>query len=353
MPLPPLVFLSASATTVLALFCVALAARSSRKRRGNRELLLLLLLGAMLTARSTALGLGWSDPDALWVLACASFALMPPLAALYARNVLLGVSLKHTDLRHAVPAAIVCIALPSALLSGGAWVGLAVRSYAVALQVLAVAYGLWTWRMWRASPKPRWVGGVLAVFGIHWAFSAGTWASAYIPGIPGAVGVAAEAMSMLALVVFGGWALVGALRTHPALLPPAPAPYARTGLALAQRQRLAASLRKTMREDKLYLDPHLSAASLSEAIHATPRELSEVLTREIGQSFFEYVAALRVEAAKERLADPAHAHETILEVLYASGFNSKSAFHRAFREHVGETPSAYRRRAPAPARRAA
>ena len=103
-----------------------------------------------------------------------------------------------------------------------------------------------------------------------------------------------------------------------------------------------------MRTQRLYLDPELSAAALAAHLGASPRELSEVLNVEIGQRFFEFVNGHRVAEAQRRLRDPEHADATILEVLYASGFNSKSAFHRAFREAVGTTPSAYRRQGAAP-----
>lgn len=69
-----------------------------------------------------------------------------------------------------------------------------------------------------------------------------------------------------------------------------------------------------------------------------------MLRLELGAGFFAYVNARRVEETCRQLADPANDDRTVLDVLYASGFNSKSAFHRAFRKATGEAPSAYRRR---------
>lgn len=349
----PLVLLSASACVLLALFCVALAAPSARRRPGSDALFAMLAVMTGLVARSMMRGLGLDLPDGITVLALGGFALLPPLLGLYARGGLGGASLSRHDAVHALPAALVGLGL-GALVGTGNEIGMGVwQAYGLGLQALAFGYGIWTWRLWRASERPRWTGGVLVAFALHWAASAGAWAVSLVPGVPTSVGPWAEALSMLALVAFGGAAVVVALRRDPALAPPAPAPYARTGLATAHRRQLAARLGDIVREAKPHLDPDLSAADLAEAIGATPRELSEVLTCEIGRSFFEYVAGLRVEEVKARLGDPAHTDATILEIVYASGWGSKSAFHRAFREHVGETPSAYRRRVLRPSRLAA
>ena len=97
-----------------------------------------------------------------------------------------------------------------------------------------------------------------------------------------------------------------------------------------------------MRTHQPFLDPELSAADLADALGLTSRELSQVLNTEIGEGFFEFVNRYRIEDATRQLASPEHAEDTILEILYRSGFNSKSAFHRAFKANVGMTPSAYR-----------
>ena len=61
-------------------------------------------------------------------------------------------------------------------------------------------------------------------------------------------------------------------------------------------------------------------------------------------------ASRRVAEARARLADPAHAHLTVLGVGLDAGFASKSTFNRVVKEQTGETPSAYRQRLAAAAR---
>ncbi|MCB0684696.1 MAG: AraC family transcriptional regulator, partial [Saprospiraceae bacterium] len=48
--------------------------------------------------------------------------------------------------------------------------------------------------------------------------------------------------------------------------------------------------------------------------------------------------------ARERLANPADPKETILEVMYEVGFNSKSSFNTLFKQQTGLTPSEYKKK---------
>lgn len=61
-----------------------------------------------------------------------------------------------------------------------------------------------------------------------------------------------------------------------------------------------------------------------------------------GCNFFEFVSSYRVQEAKRRLADPSDT-SSILQVMYDSGFNSKSVFNTAFKNNTGLTPSDFRR----------
>ena len=60
-------------------------------------------------------------------------------------------------------------------------------------------------------------------------------------------------------------------------------------------------------------------------------------------NFFEFINRYRVEEAKRLLASVDFKDETILELIYKSGFNSPSAFHRFFKRIVGLTPTEYRK----------
>lgn len=97
---------------------------------------------------------------------------------------------------------------------------------------------------------------------------------------------------------------------------------------------------KTLREQKLYLDPNLTVGKLAQSINARPRDVSAAINGQAGRNFFEHINRYRIEAAKDALI---RSDKTILEIAYAVGFNSKSAFNTAFRRFAEQTPSAFRR----------
>lgn len=102
----------------------------------------------------------------------------------------------------------------------------------------------------------------------------------------------------------------------------------------------------------LYLEPSLTIGQVAKRSGYPEYLVSSVINRRLGGSFWEYVNRLRVDAARERLADPEDAR-TVLDIAYACGFTSKSTFNAAFKRQVGQTPSGYRGSTPPPRQAAA
>jgi AraC-like DNA-binding protein len=71
-------------------------------------------------------------------------------------------------------------------------------------------------------------------------------------------------------------------------------------------------------------------------------EFSREFHRAVGTTFVEHVTKLRIEEARRLLRQRG---ATVADVGYAVGFSDPSYFARAFRRHVGESPSAFARRA--------
>jgi AraC-like DNA-binding protein len=128
--------------------------------------------------------------------------------------------------------------------------------------------------------------------------------------------------------------------------------YAKSTLAPEVANRLAQRLQAVMQQDKPFLEPDLSLASLAAQVDATPHQLSQVLSTVVGKTFFEYVNGWRIEAVKAELARPRSAARAILEIAMECGFGSKSAFNEAFKRETGMSPSEYRRALPGSAARA-
>ncbi len=119
----------------------------------------------------------------------------------------------------------------------------------------------------------------------------------------------------------------------------------RKSVALDQEEKhLIELLEKYMLEQHPYRDPNLNIAQLSEAIHISKRKLSELINTHYQQNFVNFINSYRIEEAKHRLLHPEDEKETILEVMYAVGFNSKSSFNTIFKKKTGMTPSQYKGR---------
>ncbi len=89
-------------------------------------------------------------------------------------------------------------------------------------------------------------------------------------------------------------------------------------------------------------DSNLDAEAIAAAAGISVRYLHD-LFRDEGQPLGQWIRALRLEAARAALADPA-CRETIATVAYRSGFADHSQFSRAFRAAYGSSPRAYRDR---------
>lgn len=100
-----------------------------------------------------------------------------------------------------------------------------------------------------------------------------------------------------------------------------------------------------IRQLRLHLESQINLERFAEQVGVKPRELSTIINDHYQQNFFEFINSQRVEEAKRLLASPECVGDTVLDILYRSGFNSQSAFHRFFKRMVGMTPSEYRKQA--------
>ena len=104
-----------------------------------------------------------------------------------------------------------------------------------------------------------------------------------------------------------------------------------------------AALEAFMGETHPHLTAGLTIDALSDQIGWDPLRLSEVIRQGFGVSYFDFINARRVEEVKALMADPRNQRITLLSLAMDAGFGSKSAFNEAFKRHVGQSPSQYRR----------
>lgn len=111
-------------------------------------------------------------------------------------------------------------------------------------------------------------------------------------------------------------------------------------LDAATRRQHVQKIQAYLQTEEPYLNDAFSLNDLSGHVGIAPHLISMVINTELQQNFFTLVNFYRVQKAKTLLQnEPAF---TVLEIAYASGFQSKSAFNRVFKEFTGHTPSAFR-----------
>ena len=93
-------------------------------------------------------------------------------------------------------------------------------------------------------------------------------------------------------------------------------------------------------EDNYMFD--LSLDSVGEILHISPAYLSAQFKKYQKMNFLDCLTELRINAAKELLADPLR---STAEVASMVGYDDASYFARAFKKRTGMTPTQYRRQA--------
>ena len=93
-------------------------------------------------------------------------------------------------------------------------------------------------------------------------------------------------------------------------------------------------------EDNYMFD--LSLDSVGEILHISPAYLSAQFKKYQKMNFLDCLTELRINAAKELLADPLR---STAEVASMVGYDDSSYFARAFKKRTGMTPTQYRRQA--------
>lgn len=103
-------------------------------------------------------------------------------------------------------------------------------------------------------------------------------------------------------------------------------------------------LQHVMLNEKPYTDPGLTVNKLADILDVHPKALSQAINVHLGYNFAEYINSNRIAFAEERLKNPADDGETVMEIMFDAGFNSRSVFNTLFKKKTGLTPSQYRKK---------
>jgi AraC-like DNA-binding protein len=119
-----------------------------------------------------------------------------------------------------------------------------------------------------------------------------------------------------------------------------PTKYARSALDLPTRSRIRRKLTEAMSTGRLHRDSNVTLRALCESLRENPHYVSQVINQDLETNFYDLIKRHRVEDAMTALiAEP---RKSVLDIALDVGFNSKSTFNAAFRQHAGMTPSEFR-----------
>jgi AraC-like DNA-binding protein len=124
---------------------------------------------------------------------------------------------------------------------------------------------------------------------------------------------------------------------------PIPEKYRQSNLEKEISRRQYEDLKSLILSEKLYLNPELRLMDLSAVSGVSYHQLSEVINKEAGVSFFEFINQFRVNEVLESIKSKSdqNLRINILEIAYSAGFNNKVSFNRYFKKKTGMTPTSF------------
>ncbi len=118
------------------------------------------------------------------------------------------------------------------------------------------------------------------------------------------------------------------------------AKYERSGLKKELASEIVHRLTSLMEKDRVYLNAELKLDELAELLENPKHHITEALNTELNKNFYHFVNEYRVKEAQHQLEQGFE--DSIIQLAYASGFNSKTTFNTYFKKFTGQTPNEYR-----------
>lgn len=122
-----------------------------------------------------------------------------------------------------------------------------------------------------------------------------------------------------------------------------PNKYQHSSLTASAAASILKKLLQHMKATQPYLENEFRLNELAEQLGVSTHHLSQVINEKLNKNFSDFVNTYRVEEAKRLLTDPKSSGRYIIDIAYASGFNNKTTFNKAFKEQTGMSPSEYRK----------
>lgn len=122
--------------------------------------------------------------------------------------------------------------------------------------------------------------------------------------------------------------------------------YKKSSLNESQINEINSTVYKYLQSKKPYLNAEYSLQMMAVDLNISRQNLSQVINIGQKKNFYKLVNELRVNEVKILLSDPSFSYLSILGIAFECGFNSKTSFHRIFKELTGFTPTEYKKSLP-------
>lgn len=101
-----------------------------------------------------------------------------------------------------------------------------------------------------------------------------------------------------------------------------------------QKNKCFQEIDTIIKDEKLYLNPDLNLSLLSDKFDLSIDYISQLINEFTEDNFSNYINHLRIKHVKNLLKENEYHNYTIITIAMESGFNSKSAFYRAFKKET-------------------
>lgn len=107
-------------------------------------------------------------------------------------------------------------------------------------------------------------------------------------------------------------------------------------------QEIADEISDYLSQNKTFLNAELSLRKFSDELGKDSRLVSQAINEIFNTNFSDYINSYRLEYAKEQLIKATNAEKNVSQILYESGFNSKTSFYNYFKKKTGLSPKDFR-----------
>lgn len=125
------------------------------------------------------------------------------------------------------------------------------------------------------------------------------------------------------------------------LLNQAQSKYNNSRLSKELAEQYKSQIINYMNVDSPYTDSDFKLNDMASRLGLSSHMVSQVINEYLSQNFFEFINSYRINLAKEKMKAVNWKTNTILGIAFDVGYNSKSAFNRAFKRIENRTPSDY------------